>query len=125
MSMHARIVKGGIVIAVVTLALLGMVMVTPAWHRPSPCERETPAALAERFPELRALRARQRLETERLLNQQRVQDVIINMQMSSRKISPEEALRLSTGQVEALAALRRRQKAEFMTLCRRLQEGGA
>ncbi|HHH36182.1 MAG TPA: hypothetical protein ENK48_05065 [Gammaproteobacteria bacterium] len=124
MMQRTGIIRAAILVTVVVLAVLGFFMMAPDWQRASPCDREAPPELAARHPALQALLEKQRRETEQLLNSQRAQDVLINMQMSSRQISPEEALRLSTRQVEVLAALRRRQKSEFSVLCRRLLAQG-
>ncbi len=115
-----KMLKWGIVLAVAASAVLGAVLMTPPLRAPSPCETKPKGELADLYPELQALLEQHRLETDRLLTRHRVQDVTINMLMSSQNITPEEALRLSMGQVDELAELRRRQDEAFMALCRRL-----
>ena len=114
------ILRWGIILAGSALAAGGMVLMTPLMTPLSPCATKPVAELVDLYPELDTLVQRQRAETERLLARHRAQDVIINMQMSSNKITPEVALRLSQGQVDELAALRRRQEDDFQALCRSL-----
>ncbi len=117
-----KILKWSIVLLALVLAGSGALLMTPVMRPPSPCETKPVAELVDLYPELQTIVKKQRLDTERLLARHRAQDVMINMQMSSRKITPEQALRLSMGQVEELAALRQRQDSEFQALCRRLRE---
>ncbi|MFQ5487663.1 MAG: hypothetical protein ACE5ET_04350 [Gammaproteobacteria bacterium] len=116
-----KALKWSVILLALVLAGSGMLLMTPAMRPSSPCETKPVAELVDLYPELKTIVEKQRLDTERLLSRHRAQDVMINMQMSSRKIAPEQALRLSMGQVEELAALRHRQESEFQALCRRLR----
>lgn len=119
--MAARnVLKYGIMLIAVAAAVLGAALMTPPLRAPSICETKPKGELIDLHPELQELVERHRLETERLLTRHRIQDVTINMLMSSQSIDPEEALRLSMGQVDELAELRRRQDEEFKALCRQL-----
>ncbi len=115
-----KVLKSFIILLAIALGGAGMVLMTPAMRAPSPCETKPVAQLVDLYPELKALAQKQRLDTEQLLARHRAQDVMINMQMSGNKITPEQALRLSTAQVKELAALRHHQESEFQALCRRL-----
>lgn len=83
-----------------------------------PCRQETEQVLVQRYPALGELYKTQQAETEELLKEHRRQDVRINLELSGQKIAPEDALRLSMQQIDELAALRERQRAEFMQQCR-------
>ena len=119
----SKVLKWGLVLVIAVAAVAGGLMMVPALRPASPCDRQSLQELVQRHPELQALLDRQRLETERLLARHRAEDVMINMQMSSQRISPEEALRRSMEQVQEVAELRRRQERDFRARCRELESG--
>ena len=82
-----------------------------------PCLTQTVDALVEQYPRLKELREKQQNETAKLLAMQRQQDVIVNLEMSSEQMSPEQALRMSIGQIDQLAELRKHQSEEFRNMC--------
>ena len=82
-----------------------------------PCLTETVEVLINRYPQLKDLKEKQQDETAKLLAMQRQQDLMVNLEMSSEQISPEQALRLSLGQIDQLAELRKRHSDEFKNLC--------
>ncbi len=120
----SKVLKWGLVLVIAVAAVAGGLMMVPALRPASPCDILSPQELVQRHPELQALLDRQRLETERLLARHRAEDVMINMQMSSQRISPEEALRRSMDQVQEVAELRRRQERDFRARCLELESGG-
>lgn len=89
-----------------------------------PCLELEREALLSTYPELRELWERQQRETERLLARHRAQDVSVNVQLGAERITPEEALRLSLGQIDELAALRREHQEIFHRTCRELARRG-
>lgn len=88
-----------------------------------PCLHEGRTVMAERYPELAALVKKQQQESDQLLASQRAEDLMINMQLSpDLSLSAEDTLKLSTTQIEELAKLRDKHKAEFLKECRRLAD---
>lgn len=88
-----------------------------------PCKTETEEVLIERYPQLKVLREKQQEETEKLLEMQRQQDVIINLKMGNEEISPDQALRFSLNQVDQLADLRKRHRKDFDKMCHEVVSG--
>ena len=86
-------------------------------HKSDPCVNETVDALSRQYPQLNDLRERHQAETAKLLAMHRQQDVMVNLQMSTEQVSPEEALRISIGQIDQVAVLRKRQHDQFDKLC--------
>ncbi len=117
----SKVLKWGLVLVIAVAAVAGGLMMVPVLRPASPCDTLSLQELVQRHPELQALRDRQRLETERLLARHRTEDVVINMQMSSQRISPEEALQRSMDQVQEVAELRSRQERDFRARCRELE----
>jgi len=85
-----------------------------------PCHELSRLELAESYPALAELLERQRDESNQLLASQRVQDFMINLEMSSEKVDLEDALKSSTQQIDAVAALRQRHRQAFDRLCAEL-----
>ena len=83
----------------------------------NPCLTETVDVLIDRYPQLKELKDKQDDETEKLLEMHRQQDVIVNLKMSNAELSPDQALRISLGQIDQVAALRKRQHEEFKNMC--------
>lgn len=106
-------------VLVVSVLIVGAGIGLQQWvQRADPCSREDEQALVKRYPGLKELYTAQQAETEELLREHRRQDVRINLELSGQKIAPEDALRLSMQQIDELAALRKRQRAEFLRQCR-------
>lgn len=89
-------------------------------QRSSLCESPDYAALSSQYPALGQLILRHRHETMQLLNQQHAQDIMLNMQMRINQQDLEVTLQQSRHQVDELASLRQRQRADFLTLCQQL-----
>jgi len=85
-----------------------------------PCKQKSRLELAEAYPALAELLLRQRYESDQLLARQRAQDFMINLEMSSEQLDLEDALKTSTQQIEAIAALRQRHSQAFDVLCQEL-----
>lgn len=83
----------------------------------NPCLTETQGVLMDRYPQLKELKDKQDDETEKLLEKHRQQDVIVNLKMSNAELSPDQALRISIGQIDQVAAMRKRQNEDFENMC--------
>jgi len=107
-------------LTITTLVIsVGVVLFYQA-KRFDPCQKWSRTELAEIYLPLADLLERQRLESNQLLSRQRDQDFMINIDMNSEQITLEEALKASTQQIEAVAALRQQHSHEFDALCRKL-----
>lgn len=105
------------------VALLGLVAYQH--FRPGdPCAELGREELLARYPALEDLSARQQEETDRLLARHRAQDIAVNLQLGSDRISPDEALHLSLNQVNELSELRTGHKEIFYRTCREVAGGG-
>ena len=83
-----------------------------------PCKQQSRIELAKSYPALAELLQQQHYESSQLLAQQRAQDFMINLEMSSDQLDLEDALKTSTQQIEAVAAMRKRHSQVFARLCR-------
>ena len=97
-----------------------VIIIYRVFYAPDPCRTQATNELVVRYPGLKKLQHRQQRATEALLIRQRAQDVVVNLKMNSAQISPEQALQLSVQQVSELAALRKHQQQEFISLCHKL-----
>jgi flagellar basal body-associated protein FliL len=113
----------GIILAVVVIAVISLYLLSDIFES-NPCDTETVEVLIGRYPQLKDLKTRQEHQMEKLLEIQRQQDVIVNLQMSSDKLSADTALRLSLDQVAQVAAVRKRQHEQFDKMCRDIVSAG-
>jgi len=86
-------------------------------EKSNPCLTETVDVLIDRYPQLKKLKEKHDDETEKLLEMHRQQDVIVNLKMSNDELNPEQALRISLGQIDQVAVLRKKQNEEFKNMC--------
>ena len=104
--------------AVLIMAIPAIIYVQRERH--DPCTHLTRAQLAEKYPQLAELLAQQSVESSRLLARQRAQDFEMNLEMSDKQISLEDALKASTQQIDEVAAMRRHHSQVFDAMCRKL-----
>ena len=105
-------------IAALAVAIPGIIYIQRERH--DPCTHLSRTELAERYPRLAELLAQQSEESSRLLARQRTQDFEMNIEMNSKQISLEEALKASTQQVDEVAAMRKRHRQAFNAMCRKI-----
>jgi hypothetical protein len=109
---------GSLVLLIVVVAMVFLLRYEIAEH--DPCKQLSRVELAAIYPALDEMLRRQSEESSQLLAQQRTQDFMINLEMSSEQLNLEDALKSSTQQIEAVAALRQRHKQAFDALCQEL-----
>jgi hypothetical protein len=109
----------GLMVLVTAAAVVLLLRYQSAQH--DPCVRQPRTELAERYPALAELLQRQSEESTRLLAEQRAQDFNINLEMSTDQVNLVDAMKISTQQIEAVAALRERHSQDFIALCRELE----